>query len=167
MINIEEFILTPFVDNELDFSHYYQLVGNAAVMAMITERALPADEARADYAKLLHINGKHPQFGNFKILDRDSGAFIGLGKLEFGEEQADAAELGYIIIPERQGQGIAGKIAKGLIAYAREQTEVSKLFAIIDPNNMPSRKILLNNGFVSIEVLLMDGLPGEILELTL
>jgi hypothetical protein len=37
--------------------------------------------------------------------------------------------------------------------------------AIIDPNNIPSRKILMNVGFTSEFIGDMDGLPGEILNL--
>lgn len=32
-----------------DFEDYFRLVGNAQVMAKITERALPRDEAKEDF----------------------------------------------------------------------------------------------------------------------
>ncbi|OTW77740.1 GNAT family acetyltransferase [Bacillus thuringiensis serovar sumiyoshiensis] len=44
-----------------------------------------------------------------------------------------------------------------------KQTDVNVLKAIIDPNNIPSRKILLSVGFTSEKVREIDGLPGEIL----
>lgn len=39
MIKVEKF-------NEHDFINYYDLVGNEKVMQMITERAIPIDEAK-------------------------------------------------------------------------------------------------------------------------
>lgn len=146
-----------------DFGDYFRLVGNAEVMAMITERAIPADEAQRDYAKMLAANDLHPELGHFRVLD-ESGNFLGLGKLEVESADVDRAELGYILAPEYWGKGIASRIASLLVARAERQPTLRRLFAIIDPANIPSRKILINNGFVSKEFRDFDGLPGEVLE---
>lgn len=146
-----------------DFGDYLRLVGNTEVMAMITERAIPADEARRDYDKMLAANELHPELGHFRVLD-ESGNFLGLGKLEAETAQADRAELGYILAPEHWGKGIASRIAALLVAKAERQPSLRSLFAIIDPANIPSRKILINNGFTSKEFRDFDGLPGEVLE---
>ena len=42
-----------------DFNQYFQLVSNEKVMAQITERAIPLEEAQNDYKKLLMRNEKH------------------------------------------------------------------------------------------------------------
>lgn len=146
-----------------DFGDYQRLVGNAEVMAMITERAVPAEEARCDYDKMLAANELHPELGHFRVLD-ESGNFLGLGKLEVESVDADQAELGYILAPEHWGKGIASRIAALLVAKAEQQFTLRSLFAIIDPANIPSRKILINNGFASKEFRDFDGLPGEVLE---
>lgn len=146
-----------------DFGDYLRLVGNAEVMAMITERAIPAEEARRDYDKMLANNALHPELGHFRVLD-GSGNFLGLGKLEVESADTDRAELGYILAPEYWGKGIASRIAALLVARAERQSTLRSLFAIIDPANIPSRKILINNGFTSKEFRDFDGLPGEVLE---
>lgn len=146
-----------------DFGDYLRLVGNAEVMAMITERAIPAEEARRDYDKMLAANELHPELGHFRVLD-ESRNFLGLGKLEVESADTDRAELGYILAPEHWGKGIASRIASLLVAKAERQTTLRSLFAIIDPANIPSRKILINNGFLSKEFRDFDGLPGEVLE---
>jgi len=148
-----------------DFSHYFSLVSNEKVMAMITERAIQEDEAEMDFKKILENNSLLPHFGNFKILDASSERFIGLAKLEIKEDDMTKAELGYMILPEYWGKRIASFVAKQLIQIAISQKVLRKLFAIIDPKNIPSRKVLVNNGFVSKEFKDFDGLPGEILEL--
>ncbi|MFT3691214.1 GNAT family N-acetyltransferase [Paenirhodobacter sp.] len=147
-----------------DFDDYLRLVSNPEVMAMITERAIPADEARRDYEKLLAENALHPDLGHFRVLDASDGSFIGLGKLAVETAEADQAELGYILAPEYWGKGIASRIASLLVARAERQPILRRLFAIIDPANIPSRKILINTGFVSKEFRDFDGLPGEVLE---
>jgi len=147
-----------------DFNDYFRLVSDRRVMAMITERALPEEEARTDFNNLLENNAIHPALGQFKILHSLSGQFLGLAKLEIASAGEETAELGYMILPELWGRGIAGQVAKRLIDIAERQPDIESLFAIIDPANLPSRKILIYNQFISREFKDFDGLPGEVLE---
>ena len=150
-----------------DFDEYFQLVGDARVMEMITERAIPIEEAQVDFEQLIDNNKLNENFGNFKILILSSNEFVGLAKLALHEEDQVEAELGYMILPYYWGKGIASQVARQLIEHAKQQQSLEKLVAIIDPKNIPSRKILINHGFVSKEFRDFDGLPGEILELDL
>lgn len=161
-INIK---LEKFTEN--DFTHYFKLVNDEKVMEMITERALETDEAKAEFDKQIQNNKLSENFGNFKILDSASKEFIGLAKIEIKAKDDQEAEIGYMILPKFWGKGIGSKVGKQLIEIAKSQEEINRLFAIIDPINLPSRKILINNGFVSKEFKDFDGLPGEVLELTL
>ncbi|MEN5233147.1 GNAT family N-acetyltransferase [Sphingobacterium faecium] len=150
-----------------DFNEYFQLVSDASVMEMITERAIPMDEARIDFEQLMEDNKLNDNFGHFKILTASSNEFVGLAKLVLNEENKVEAELGYMILPLYWGKGIASHVARKLIGHAKQQESLEKVVAIIDPRNIPSRKILINNGFVSEEFKDFDGLPGEILALEL
>ncbi|MFK4289362.1 MULTISPECIES: GNAT family N-acetyltransferase [unclassified Bacillus (in: firmicutes)] len=147
-----------------DFSPYFQLVSNERVMAQITERAIPLEEAQNDYEKLLRRNEKHKLFGSYKIYDSATNEFIGLGHVTVNEDNVKEAEIGYMILPEHWGKRYGSYIARELIEIAK-QTDVNVLKAIIDPNNIPSRKILINVGFTSDVVCEIDGLPGEILSI--
>lgn len=148
-----------------DFDDYFRLVGDGNVMAMITERALPRDEAMEDFEQRVSRNAIAEDFGYYKITDAASHAFVGLAKLEHAGN--DDAELGYILLPEYWGRGIGGRVAKQLIDRARTLPGLESLYAIIDPQNIPSRKILTNNGFVSKAFGDFGGLPGELLVLKL
>ena len=146
-----------------DFALYYQLVGNEAVMAMIMERALSIAEAEADFEKLLFNNRQHVDFGSFKVMDASSGAFIGLGKLEITLDNPEEGELGYMLLPPFWGQGIGTALADQLMTKLVAHPELKYVYAIIDPKNEASRRILIKQGFVSREFKDFDGLPGEIL----
>lgn len=150
---------------EDDFKYYFQLVNDVSVMAMITERPIELDEAKNDFEKLIQNNQLNPNLGNFKILDSETDDFLGLAKLEIKEKEDDEAELGYMILPQYWGKGIASVVGKQLIEIGRTQKLINRIFAIIDPKNIASRKILINNGFSSKEFKDFDGLPGEMLEL--
>ena len=133
----------------IDFNLYFQLVSNEKVMAQITERAIPLEEAQTTFKNLINRNEKHQLFGSYKVFD-SIDAYV------------QEAEIGYMILPEHWGKRYGSRIAKELINIAK-QTDINVLKAIIDPNNIPSRKILLHVGFTSEKVCEIDGLPGEIL----
>lgn len=145
-----------------DFKDYFQLVSNEQVMAQITERTFPLEEAQVNYQKLLERNEKFGIFGSYKVSVSVTDEFIGLGHLTLNENETEEAEIGYMILPEYWGKGYGSTIAKQLIELAK-QTKLNILKAVIDPKNIPSRKILIKQGFTSEEICEIDGLPGEIL----
>ena len=150
-----------------DFGDYFLLVSNEKVMEMITGRALTRTESKEKFEALLENNQIHPAFGSFKILDSRTHEFIGFCKITVDSKTAHEAELGYMLLPKFWGKGIAQEVTKRLIAIAGAQTSILSLFAIIDPANGASRKILLKNNFRSQEFKDFDGLPGEVLRLEL
>ncbi|MEK3796863.1 GNAT family N-acetyltransferase [Peribacillus sp. FSL H8-0477] len=140
-----------------DFGSYFQLVSNEMVMAQITERAIPLDEAKVNYQRIIDRNAEADMFGTYKIVENET--FVGLGHLT--SKTSGEAEIGYMILPEYWGKGYGTVIACHLIKLATlTNTRIVK--AIIDPRNSASRKILLNQGFSSEKVCEMDGLPAEI-----
>jgi len=50
---------------------------------------------------------------------------------------------------------------------AESDPDLTRVYAITDPDNSASRKILINNGFNSEEVGEIDGLPSEVFGRTL
>ncbi|MDO5615918.1 MAG: GNAT family N-acetyltransferase [Cruoricaptor ignavus] len=158
-----EFKIEKFSKN--DFQNYFELVNDIKVMEMITERPLELEEAKEDFEKLIKNNKLDENFGSYKILTIETDEFLGFAKLTIENKGNSEAEIGYMILPKHWGKGIAGKIGQYLIKKAKTQKSIKSLFAIIDPKNLASRKILTNNGFTSKEFKDFDGLPGEVLEL--
>lgn len=150
-----------------DSDQYCTLVGNEKVMAMITERALNTEEALEKFSYFLKNNELHPSFGSFMVYEAKSKKLLGCAKLEIKEGKRHEAELGYLLQPEYWGQGFGNEIAEVLLEVAMSDPELTRVFAITDPKNIASRKILLKNGFVSEELGVMDGLPSEIFGLQL
>lgn len=156
-------LLEPF--SKKHFPEYLKLVSNIDVMAMITERAIPYDEASRDFKLILDDNARTSSLGHYRITEDKRGSFIGLAKLTSVPDQPKTAELGYMLLPEYWGLGIASQVAAILVEQARRNSDISTLIAIIDPANLASKKILTNNGFITLEFRDFDGLPGEILQL--
>lgn len=149
-----------------DFDEYYLLVSNPLVMDMITGNALSLEEAKTRFGKVLAGSLLHPDFGYYKIIDKNS-VFMGVIKLQIETENPVEAELGYMLLPEFWGKGIAGRMSARLTEKVKSDGIVKRLFAYIDPNNAASRKVLTNIGFRTIGLRKSDNLSSEILELNL
>ena len=144
-----------------DFDKYYELVRDERVMAMITERALPLSEAKEKFNLILKNNELKESFGNFKIIEASTNNFIGYGMLRIKEKDSTEAELGYMLLPDFWGKGIGSEVARLLVEKAKGEKQLNKISAMIDPKNNASRKILINNGFISIGLREAYGLPSE------
>lgn len=145
-----------------DFDQYYELVGNEMVMAMITERALDEEEAEEKFHNFLRNGELHLEYGTFKIFERQTGKLLGLAKLEILGERRQEAELGYMLKPDYWGKGFGNEITEVLMETALSDPSLKRVYAITDPQNMASRKILLKNGFSSEKVYALEGLPSEL-----
>jgi len=146
-----------------DFESFYAMTGNEKVMAMVTGRPLSEEEARKKFDYFLENNALHKSFGSFKVLEVLSSKMLGFAKLEIRKEKPEEAEIGYMLLPEFWGLGLGSEIAFHLMEMAKSDPRLKRVWANTDPNNVASRKILINNGFTSEEIGVIDGLPSEIL----
>lgn len=144
-----------------DFESYYKLVSDERVMAMITGKAMSRPEALRVFDDALTLNKKDPILGKYKVFDSTSGEYIGSAKLELDQAQPDRAELGYVLAPNAWGKGYGTAVALQLVDIARSHIDLTSLYAMIDPENMASRKILLKAGFKSDGRGSYKGLPSE------
>lgn len=84
----------------IDFNLYFQLVSNEKVMAQITERAIPLEEAQTNFKNLINRNEKHQLFGSYKVFNSITNEYIGLGHVTVNDANVQEAEIGYMILPE-------------------------------------------------------------------
>lgn len=145
-----------------DFEFYYSLVSSVDVMKQITERAVPYDEAKIKFQKLMSNNVKYDGFGTYKIYSYLDDRLIGLGYLLVNEEKMTEAEIGFMFLPDFWGKGYGTETARQLVEIAKRQ-DIRLIRAIIETSNVPSRRDLISLGFDSFEFRMIDGLLGEIL----
>ena len=67
------------------------------------------------------------------FFDKASGELIGRAGLEHREfPDAVELELGYLIDPDRQGQGLATEVCQAILAFAREELDFPRVNALTD-----------------------------------
>lgn len=144
-----------------DFESFYTLAGNERVMELITGKPQTREEARVKFFSLLENNKWKKNLGSFMAFERSSSQLLGFAKLEIKGANHREAELGYMLLPEFWGKGYGSEMAKLLLEIAGLDSDLIRIYANIDPNNMASKKILLHLGFASELQNEIDGLPNE------
>lgn len=144
-----------------DFESFYTLAGNEQVMELITGKPQTREEARVKFLSLLENNKWKKNLGSFMAFERSSSQLLGFAKLEIKGANHSEAELGYMLLPEFWGKGYGSEMARLLMEIAVLDSDLIRIYANIDPNNMASKKILLHLGFASELQNEIDGLPNE------
>lgn len=141
--------------SEDDFQYFFKLVSNEKIMVMNYGRVFSVEEAKKCYEGLLDKGRKGENFGGFKVFERSTNTFIGLGALLVNDNFAEV-EVEYSLLPEYWGKGYGSEITENLLNKAEEIKGMQQATAIIDPNNIASKKILLKNGFTSCKLYEID-----------
>lgn len=91
-------------------------------------------------------------YGMWLVFDKASGELIGRAGLEHREfSDAVELELGYLIDPDRQGQGLATEVCQAILAFAREELDFPRVNALTDQKNVASVALLQKLGFYYLE----------------
>ncbi|MBZ9623800.1 GNAT family N-acetyltransferase [Clostridium sp. FP2] len=141
--------------SEDDFQYFLNLVLNEKIMVMNYGRVFLLEEAKKCYKRLLENNKRHKDFGHFKVFETATNIFIGSGALSINDDFTEA-EVEYLLLPEYWGKGYGSEIVGELLNKAEGTKSIQQVTAITDPNNIGSKKILLNNDFVSCKIYEID-----------
>jgi [ribosomal protein S5]-alanine N-acetyltransferase len=85
--------------------------------------------------------------GAWIITDRADGRFLGHAILAY-REAFDEPELGFALGKAFWGKGYATEVAEAVVRHGFEEGGLSRIFAVVFPENEPSWRILKRLGFV-------------------
>ena len=124
-------------------------------------RVFTIDESILTYKGIMINNKNYEDFGYFKVFEKYTNNFIGIGAITINNDFSEA-EIEYMLIPDYWGKGYGSEIVRNLLKKSEETKRIHKVIAITDPNNFVSKKILFNNGFVSSKIFeIEDGSLAE------
>lgn len=134
-----------------DFSAYWMLVSNEMAMQMNYGRVFTQEEAKYLYEYMLKINQEQAAYGYFKVFLKTTNEYIGVGAAVLNENDMEA-EIEYMLFPEYWGVGYGSGIVDVLLEKIKEPETIKQVTAIVEPNNLASKKILTNHGFFSQKI---------------
>ena len=87
-------------------------------------------------------------FGMWLVFHKESGRLIGRAGIEFRDNCGEnEVELGYALLPEFRGLGIATEICTAIIDYAREELAMRSIICRVNVGNEKSQKFIEKLGF--------------------
>jgi [ribosomal protein S5]-alanine N-acetyltransferase len=128
-----------------DRAHYVPQVMTDKVMRYITGKGLSEHEAHERFDLALQFGLINPDFGIFSVWLKDASTYIGLARMKLDED--GSVEIGYNLLEDYWGKGYGFEIAKTLMDFLILKTEKRNIYALIEPENIGSVKIVEKLGF--------------------
>ena len=129
-----------------DFDNFYRLNGDEDVMRFIRP-AQSKKHSQEFLQKIIAAYAERPGMGRWAMFFREDNQFAGSFAI-IPIENSDQLQLGYALIKENWGKGYASESVKGGLQYAFGHLGLTEIAGITYPENIPSQKVLLKNGFV-------------------
>ena len=142
-----ERLLLRRVDNN-DYKEVLALRSNPETMKYIPRPLLKNEEEAFAHIAMIENKIINKEGINWAITIKDDPSLIGIiGHYRIQVENY-RAEIGYMILPEFNGQGIVTEAVKEVVKYGFDIMKLHSIEAVIDPDNIASAKVLEKNGFV-------------------
>ena len=98
--------------------------------------------------KVLEYYERYPGYGTFSAELIDTGQYIGWFSLKhmLPPDQCDDIEIGYRMLPEFWGQGIATEVATSLVHYGFTNFPLEFICGVTHPDHIASQRVLEKAG---------------------
>lgn len=143
-----------------DAEAYYRLNSNPEVMRYLGGESLCADVDTARAAIINYPDWELYNIGRWAAVLRETGEVIGFAGLKYLPE-FDHVDLGYRLLPEHWGKGLATEAARACLRYGFESLGLSQIVGYTDPQNEGSQRVLQKVGMERQEPVLYYGYPSE------
>jgi RimJ/RimL family protein N-acetyltransferase len=117
------------------------------------------EDIRANLERKL-AHWRHHGFGQWFFRDRSTGAMIGRGGPQHTMASGrDEIELGWVIVPQRWGDGLATELARASLEVVFGPLAMEEVIAYTQPDNSASRRVMEKSGFVYERDLTFESQP--------
>lgn len=131
-----------------DAQEVLELRGNPENMKYIPRPLLKNKEEALDYINMIQEKIESNEAINWAVTLKPDNKLLGvIGHYRIKWEHY-RSEIGYMLLPEAHGKGIATEAINLLVDYGFNIMKMHSLEAVIDPENVASAKVLEKNGFV-------------------
>lgn len=128
-----------------DFGHLYNIVSNPDVAKQMWGKPLTKDQTHRLIERAIE-NYEKVGYSNYGVQDKKTENFIGFCGFIPPREEA-YPELVYGLEPAYFGMGMGSEVAIKMMDYGMKKLNFYRIVATVDPENMPSVKILSKCGF--------------------
>ena len=147
--NLESDRLSLRQISNADIDEVFELRSNPETMKYIPRPLLTSKEEALYHIKMIQDKIEANEGINWAVTLKGSSKLIGIvGHYKIKWEHF-RSEIGYMILPEYNGNGIVSEVVGLLIDYGFNQMNLHSVEAIIDPRNTASARVLEKNKFIN------------------
>jgi RimJ/RimL family protein N-acetyltransferase len=143
-----------------DLDELFVLYSDPEIRRYFPEGVLNYDDTKEELE--WHMNGhpRHPELGLWATVHKKTGKFIGrCGLLPWEIDGKLEIEIAYLLDKNFWHQGLATEASNGIMKYAFEKLNLSRLICLIDPDNVASQRVAERIG-ATLERK-VDGIEGD------
>ena len=145
ILETKRLLLRRFVANDVD--DLFKFYSDPEVIRYIPDAPRSYEETREELE--WHMNGhpKFPELGLWATIYKETGQFIGrCGLLPWTIDEQHEVEVAFALAKAYWGQGLATEAGQGIVQYAFEHLQLSRLICLIDHDNQGSIKVATKIG---------------------
>ena len=140
ILETERLRLRHLVPEDLD--ELYALYADPVVRRYFPEGTLTYRETQEELEWFLHGHPRQPRLGLWATILKSTGQLIGrCGLLPWTIDGQDEVEVAYLLGQAYWGQGLGTEAARSIRDYGFEQLGLVRLVALIDHQNLASRRV--------------------------
>ncbi len=147
--------------SETDENDLFEMDSDPEVHLFIENSPVQSIEAIRAVINLLQTQYRENGIARWAVVDKATHECIGWCGLKYFEQtlnnHSNFYELGYRFKRKHWGKGYATESAKAVLDYGFEHLGIEVIFAITDPENLNSKKVLHKLGFVYQETFDYEG----------
>ncbi len=133
---------------ETDVDEIFELRSNPETMKFIPRPLAKTKEDALIHLKTIDENIENNKGINWAITLKGNPKLIGIIGHYRLQPENHRCEIGYMILPQYNGQGIVTEAIQLILEYGFDDLQMHSIEAVIDPENKASERVLQKNGFV-------------------
>lgn len=125
----------------------------AKLLGALVPEAWPPDSVRDVLGHFSRLYKEHPEWEGWLTwyairIDDDYRTLCGSVGFRGPPDERGTVEIGYSVLPEFQGEGLATEMVAGVVQWAERWPEVEQIQAETDTDNRASIRVLEKNSFI-------------------
>ena len=130
-----------------DLDDLFSFYSDPDVVKYIPDAPRSYEETREELEWFMNGHPKFPKLGLWGTIYKETGQFIGrCGLLPWTIDGQNEIEVAFALRKEYWGQGLATETAQGIVHYAFETLNLSRLICLIEPENHASINVATKLG---------------------
>jgi ribosomal-protein-alanine N-acetyltransferase len=125
----------------------------AKLLGALVPQTWPPDNLRDVLGHFYALCEEHPEWEGWLAwyavrIDNDYPILCGSVGFKGPPDKRGMVEIGYSVLPEFEGQGLATEMVAGMVQWAKQQPQVRQIEAGTNIDNKASMRVLEKNSFI-------------------